>query len=108
MADGNTDEQGPTHAVYGLGALVAAALGALAAVGLGLGSSLNGDTAGALVGAAVGFGIAGVVILAITGNTVRSLDERVDELETRDRLTGLPNGKALRAWLDRYLPHANE
>src|SRR4051812_48596236 len=108
MADGNKDEQGATLASYGLRALVAGALGALAGISLDLGSSLSGPLSGAVVGAAVGFGLASIAILYATASTVRGLDDRIDELETRDALTGLPNGRALRSWLDGYLPHANQ
>src|SRR5690242_18752490 len=108
MGHGSTDDQGANPGALWLLALGAAAVGALAGVALGLGSILTGPSSGALIGAAVAFGIASIAILYVSLKRVQNLDDRIEELETRDRLTGLPNGRALRSWLDGYLPHANQ
>lgn len=93
---------------YALRALVAGSLGALAGVALPLGTVLTGSLAGAIIGGTVGFGVASGLYVATAFGSIHHLEERIDILETRDVLTGLPNGRALRTWLERHLPHANE
>lgn len=108
MSTAGDQEQDAGIIAYALRALVAGAVGALAGVALDLGTRLTGSLAGVVIGGAVGFGLASGLYVATAFRTIDRLGRRVDELETRDPLTGLPNGRAMRSWLDRHLPHANE
>jgi diguanylate cyclase (GGDEF)-like protein len=108
MSNGSGDENDATLVAYGLRAGVATALGAVAGVALQLGGLIEGNLAGALIGAAIGFGAASAIFVGTTARTILNQRHHIEELETRDRLTGLPNARALRTWLDRHLPHANE
>jgi len=108
MSAAGSQKQGASLLGYVVGAVVAGALGAVAGVALGLGTALTGNRAGAVIGAAIGFGMASGLYVAAAFRSIHRLQDRVDGLENRDTLTGLPNGRALRAWLEQYLPHANE
>ena len=108
MTTAKEQEQDAGVVAYALRALVAGALGALAGVALELGTRLTGSVAGVVIGGAVGFGLASGLYVATAFRSIDRLQNRIDELETRDALTGLPNGRALRSWLDRHLPYANE
>lgn len=108
MSTAGDQEQDAGIIAYALRALVAGGVGALAGVALDLGTRLTGSLAGVVIGGAVGFGLASGLYVATAFRTIDRLGRRVDELETRDPLTGLPNGRAMRSWLDRHLPHANE
>jgi len=107
MTTANDQGQDAGVVAYVLRALVAGAVGALAGVALELGTHLTGSLAGVVIGGAVGFGLASGLYVATAFRSIDRLQNRIDELETRDALTGLPNGRALRTWLDRHLPHAN-
>ncbi|HYF44877.1 MAG TPA: GGDEF domain-containing protein, partial [Acidimicrobiales bacterium] len=107
MAD-DSYEQDANLFAFVLRAAVAGALGALAGVGLDLGGKVQGAAAGAVLGLTICIALASGAFVTTVGQTIHRLRGRVDELENRDGLTGLPNGRALRAWLDRHLPHANQ
>jgi diguanylate cyclase (GGDEF)-like protein len=86
-----------------LGVVVGSLVGVAA-----LGTALPSNVTGGLAGAAMGLTIAaGSVVVSETRRSAE-LANRIDALETRDRLTGLPNTRALHTWLDHHLPHANE
>jgi diguanylate cyclase (GGDEF)-like protein len=107
MTNGSEQNEASLGA-WGLRAAIAAAIGAVAGVALQLASVVSGDVAGAVLGAVLGFGVASAVYAGTTAQTIVRQRHHIDELETRDRLTGLPNARAMRTWLDRHLPHANE
>jgi len=107
MAD-DSNEKDADHFAFVLRVAVAGGLGALAGVGLDLGGRLTGAVAGAVLGLTIAVAVASGAFVTTLGQTIRRLRTRVDDLETRDGLTGLPNGRALRAWLDRHLPRANQ
>jgi diguanylate cyclase (GGDEF)-like protein len=108
MSNGNDAEQDAGFVAYGLRALVATVIGAIAGVALQLGDTFTGAIAGALLGGALGLGIASGVFAVSSARVQLQQKNRITELETIDRLTGLPNGKAMRTWLERHLPRANE
>lgn len=102
--DGDVElDLGPALLRLGAGAAVGALLGLVLPLG-----QLDSTVAGALTGAALGFGLAAVAFVSGNVRRLLRLRARVDELETRDPLTGLPNGTVLRSWLDAHLPLANE
>jgi diguanylate cyclase (GGDEF)-like protein len=108
MADTSTDADRAGLPRVVLPAVLATGLGAVTGVALDLGTSLSEVARGALVGGSLGFAAIGAFFVATTAQSVLQLAGRVEELETRDRLTGLPNGRALRVWLEHHLPRANE
>ncbi len=108
MTRGNDQQQDAGLLAYALRALGAGAVGALVGVALELGTRLTGSLAAAVIGGAVGFGLASSIYVATGVRSIDRLQGRIEELENRDALTGLPNGRAMRAWLGRHLPHANE
>ena len=108
MTRGNDQQQDAGLLAYALRALGAGAVGALVGVALELGTRLTGSLAAAVIGGAVGFGLASSIYVATGVRSIDRLQGRIEELENRDALTGLPNGGAMRAWLGRHLPHANE
>lgn len=99
---------GPGLHGHVLRAVLATGLGALAGVALGLGTRVAGVPGSLLIGGVIGFGVSSGLFVATTARRLLHLAGRVEELETRDPLTGLPNGRALRTWLEGHLPHANE
>jgi diguanylate cyclase (GGDEF)-like protein len=108
MSAASNQEQDAGLTGYALRACVAGSLGALAGVALELGTALTGSLAGAIIGGTVGFGVASGLYVATAFHSITRLEDRIDELENRDVLTGLPNSRALRTWLERHLPRANE
>lgn len=108
MTDGIDEERDAQFVAYGLRIAVATAIGVLGGVALELGTSLTGTLAGAVIGGALGFGFASAAFVGTTARTIFQQRHRIEELETVDRLTGLRNARALRTWLERHLPHANE
>ncbi len=108
MTDGIRGDEDPTLFGFALRVAAGAALGALVGVGLDLGSRVTGVAAGALLGATVGFGLVSGALLGTTGQTIQRLRGQIEDLELRDPLTGLPNGRALRTWLEQHLPYANQ
>src|SRR4029453_15030566 len=107
MADTSPDADRAGLPRVVLPAVLATGLGAVTGVALDLGNALSEVARGALVGGSLGFAPIGAVFVATSAQSVLQLAGRIDELETRDRLTGLPNGRALRAWLEHHLPRAN-
>ena len=108
MTKGNDQQQNAGLMAYALWAFVAGAVGAVVGVALELGTRLTGSVAAAAIGGAVGFALASSIYVATGFRSIARLRDRIEQLETRDALTGLPNGRAMRAWLDRHLPHANQ
>lgn len=93
---------------YLLRAIGVGVLGAIVGVALGLGTALTGSLAGAAIGAGIGFATTSGIYLVTAHRSIHRLEARVEDLETRDPLTGLRNVRALRTWLEHHLPRANE
>ena len=108
MSAASRETQDASVLGYLLRAVGVGAVGALAGVALGLGTALTGNVAGAAVGAAIGFALTSGVYLVTAHRAIHRLRTQVEEMETRDPLTGLRNLRALRTWLEHYLPRANE
>ncbi len=83
-------------------------LGAIAGIALGLGTALTGSLAGAAIGAGIGFATTSGIYLVTAHRSIHRLEARVQDMETRDPLTGLRNVRALRTWLEHHLHRANE
>ncbi len=108
MTSAKDQERDAGLTAYALWALVAGAVGAVAGIVFELDTHLTGPAGGALIGGVMGFGLASGLYVATTFASIARLRDRIDRLETRDALTGLPNGRAMRAWLEHHLPQANE
>jgi diguanylate cyclase (GGDEF)-like protein len=108
MATPSTDADRAGLQRFALPALLATALGGAIGIVVGLGSALPSTPLGGLLGAFLGFAAVAAFFVATSARHLLELANRVDELETKDRLTGLPNGRALRSWLDQHLSHAND
>ncbi len=108
MATSSTDADQAGLQRFVLPALLATALGAVTGMALGAGTALSDTARGAVMGGAFGFAAVAAYFVAATSQTVLDLSNQIDELDTLDRLTGLPNAKALRTWLEQHLPGANE
>ena len=108
MSAASRETQDTSVLSYLLRAVGVGAVGALAGVALGLGTALTGNVAGAAIGAAIGFATTSSVYLVTAHRAIHRLRTQVEELETRDPLTGLRNLRALRTWLEHHLPRANE
>jgi diguanylate cyclase (GGDEF)-like protein len=108
MSAARRQEQDGSALGYLLRSVGVGVLGAAAGVALGLGTALTASLAGAAIGAGIGFAATSGIYLVTAHRSIHRLEARVEDLETRDPLTGLRNVRALRTWLEHHLPRANE